>query len=806
SNYKAVLSRSNVTHSLFVYVLRMAGERWIFTKQQLINTPSRKAGIDADKELSYRQQAANFIQDMGQRLQVQQLVINTSIVYMHRFYMFHSFAKFHRNQIATAAIFLGAKVEEQPRKLEHVIRVAHICLHREGPPLDTKSEAYLDQAQELVINENILLQTLGFNIVVEHPHSYIVKTCHVVKASKDLSQTSYFLATNSLHLTTMCLQYPPTLVACLCIHLACTWSDWKLGKSADGNEWYHFVDKTVTTEKLDELTQEFLAIIEKCPSKLRKKILTWKNQAQSHSASTSGPSPSHKRVKQEAPSVTGSSTSQHGSQERKNTPSPNPSSKHSSQSSKHGSHSSRTSTPTAPSSNKSRSSTPASSQESMKRVKSDSNLTPKNYKEYKELKEKGMLPDKTTPSKSSATSKTEHDNIFDQYKVPGETSEGKVNSREHEGLKLKIKKEERNNSHSESSKMKREKSRDSSHFEGSSSSKQKELTPENAKSTEKLVLKLDPSRKKLEPGELPDSPPSYPKIKIKNEYPDLNRVKREDGSKKSEHSGSKNASPYPKIKLKTEYPDLSKAKQEAHPDQLRAAKESYHSADNRRSDQVKSRHSDFSRDKVKSEHHRPPGSSSSWHSSQGRLPGGPEPHRHPGAHRSSGYTAGNTQPHAGPPSSLDYSVHSDKHFSKLKQESRRDGAPHAQGHPGHHPTHHPSNDPYRQPPGSSDKYHSSRKRPLSSPEMSAPPQSFTSPHKQPRNNTSHYDQRNDSNGKHASQYGQHPRPGMHEHLDTIDPMNSLGLSSLSSFEDYDLNDSSQPSQYREYPQQHIPPR
>jgi len=42
----------------------------MFTKEQLQNTPSRKNGIDADKELSYRQQAANLIQDMGQRLQV----------------------------------------------------------------------------------------------------------------------------------------------------------------------------------------------------------------------------------------------------------------------------------------------------------------------------------------------------------------------------------------------------------------------------------------------------------------------------------------------------------------------------------------------------------------------------------------------------------------------------------------------------------------------------------------------------------------------------------------------------------------
>lgn len=94
-----------------------------------------------------------------------QLTINTAIVYMHRFYMHHSFTKFHRNVsmlscisvvnsfvcvkinfvvftvqiISPTTLFLAAKVEEQPRKLEHVIKVAHACLNPQESPLDTKS-------------------------------------------------------------------------------------------------------------------------------------------------------------------------------------------------------------------------------------------------------------------------------------------------------------------------------------------------------------------------------------------------------------------------------------------------------------------------------------------------------------------------------------------------------------------------------------------------------------------------------------------------------------------------------------------
>ncbi|XP_065743215.1 cyclin-T1 isoform X2 [Phocoena phocoena] len=156
-------------------------KRWYFTREQLENSPSRRFGLDPDKELSYRQQAANLLQDMGQRLNVSQLTINTAIVYMHRFYMIQSFTQFHRNSVAPAALFLAAKVEEQPKKLEHVIKVAHACLHPQESLPDTRSEAYLQQVQDLVILESIILQTLGFELTIDHPHTHVVKCTQLVR-------------------------------------------------------------------------------------------------------------------------------------------------------------------------------------------------------------------------------------------------------------------------------------------------------------------------------------------------------------------------------------------------------------------------------------------------------------------------------------------------------------------------------------------------------------------------------------------------------------------------------------------------
>lgn len=91
-----------------------------------------------------------------------------------------------------------------------------------------------------------------------------------------------------MHLTTFCLQYRPTVVACVCIHLACKWSNWEIPVSTDGKHWWEYVDRTVTLQLLDELTHEFLQILEKTPSKL-KRIRNWRAIQAAKKPKTEGP-------------------------------------------------------------------------------------------------------------------------------------------------------------------------------------------------------------------------------------------------------------------------------------------------------------------------------------------------------------------------------------------------------------------------------------------------------------------------------------------------------------------------------------
>lgn len=289
--------------------------RWFFTDEQLLSTPSKDHGIDAEKEMELRQDAACMIQEMGQRLRVNQLCINTAIVYMHRFYVFHSFSKFPYTGMAMASLFLAAKVEEQPRKLESVIQVSQSYRpHEKEANKESAKTTHRNIAEDLVFNENILLQTLGFDVAVDHPHTHIIKTCDLVKAYKDLKEASYFQASRSLHLTTMCLKYKPTIVACFCIHLACRRLGLEIPQSTEGKDWFSYVDKTVTIDLLKQLTDEYISIYERCPARLKSNSISTMSES-STPRSNHGSSSSQYRA---SSSHTSSTSSTHHGQMKQN--------------------------------------------------------------------------------------------------------------------------------------------------------------------------------------------------------------------------------------------------------------------------------------------------------------------------------------------------------------------------------------------------------------------------------------------------------------------------------------------------------
>lgn len=196
-------------------------------------------------------------------------------------------------------------MEEHPRKAEDVIKIMNVVVNA------PRTEDFMQKIQELTFHENFLMETLGFDLTIEHPwversfstetnfHKSILSShVHVIRATqmlrslpglKDMGKIFYFMATNSLHMTQMCLKYPATVVAAFCIDFTCKWRkfevrnekfkrvlgiNWRFQfpETFNGKAWYKNIDENISKELLEQLSEEYMEILEKSPSKIKEKI------------------------------------------------------------------------------------------------------------------------------------------------------------------------------------------------------------------------------------------------------------------------------------------------------------------------------------------------------------------------------------------------------------------------------------------------------------------------------------------------------------------------------------------------------
>lgn len=69
--------------------------------------------------------------------------------------------------------------------------------------------------------------------------------------------------------------------------------DAQIPKSSEGKDWFYYVDPTATHEMLEVLTSEFLAILDKCPSRLKRQILAGGGRGTAPDACFPGSTPNH---------------------------------------------------------------------------------------------------------------------------------------------------------------------------------------------------------------------------------------------------------------------------------------------------------------------------------------------------------------------------------------------------------------------------------------------------------------------------------------------------------------------------------
>ncbi|XP_068633987.1 cyclin-K [Battus philenor] len=233
---------------------------WYYDKKDLQNTPSFCDGISNETENRYRKEGARFIIDTGSKMDLGYNTVATGVVYFHRFYMFHSFKTFPRYITACCCLFLAGKVEETPKKCKDIIKVAKSLL------TDQKFSTFgEDPKEEVMTLERILLQTIKFDLQVEHPYGYLLKYAKCLKGDRTKLQKMVQMAwtfVNDSLCTTLCLQWEPEVIAVALMFLAGKLSkfevvDWN-GRMPKHNAWWDMFVEDITMDLLEDICHQVL--------------------------------------------------------------------------------------------------------------------------------------------------------------------------------------------------------------------------------------------------------------------------------------------------------------------------------------------------------------------------------------------------------------------------------------------------------------------------------------------------------------------------------------------------------------------
>ncbi|KAK6929992.1 Cyclin, N-terminal, partial [Dillenia turbinata] len=169
-------------------------------------SPSRKDGIDAQRETHLRYSYCAFLQNLGMRLELPQITIGTAMVLCHRFFVRRSHACHDRFLVATAALFLASKSEETPRPLNN-------C--------GFFGWGWFEQYRERVIEaEQMILTTLNFELNVHHPYAPLTSILNKLGLSQTvLVSMALNLISEGLR-SSLWLQFKPHHIAAGAVYLA----------------------------------------------------------------------------------------------------------------------------------------------------------------------------------------------------------------------------------------------------------------------------------------------------------------------------------------------------------------------------------------------------------------------------------------------------------------------------------------------------------------------------------------------------------------------------------------------------------
>ncbi|CDS11956.1 hypothetical protein LRAMOSA04152 [Lichtheimia ramosa] len=175
--------------------------------------------MSEDEERQRRFQGCTFIEYLGCRLGIPQPAVATAMVFFHRFYTRHSFSIYKPEILAATCMFLACKVEDSFCKINDIVSISMGHLYTWGSTNEEKAKMFFGWRDAIVRYEIIVLETLCFDLSVNHPYEPLLDILGELKVSESVVQSAWGFANDSLRLP-VCLIHEPKLIAAACVMLS----------------------------------------------------------------------------------------------------------------------------------------------------------------------------------------------------------------------------------------------------------------------------------------------------------------------------------------------------------------------------------------------------------------------------------------------------------------------------------------------------------------------------------------------------------------------------------------------------------
>ncbi|KAL7271976.1 hypothetical protein RUND412_005239 [Rhizina undulata] len=215
--------------------------QWIFTEEELLQTPSVLDGLTPAMEREQRGKGCNFILQLGIQLKLPQLTLATASVFLHRFYMQNSLKKHHYYETAATALFVATKVEENMRKFGELVAACvraaqknhNLAVHRDD-------KEFWKWKDCILAKEDYLLESICFDLSIEVPYNLLLQfTSSLGVQTRQLIRTAWTFINDST-LTMLCLLYPPKTIAAAALYCAAKHTNAEF-PDQDGKPWWEVI-------------------------------------------------------------------------------------------------------------------------------------------------------------------------------------------------------------------------------------------------------------------------------------------------------------------------------------------------------------------------------------------------------------------------------------------------------------------------------------------------------------------------------------------------------------------------------------